>query len=136
MRCVQFCTHLTIPNRSPLPPARPVPFTEGIPGEPLVPSRPATYRPLGHRPRVDARPTARQRGYDWRWQEYARQFLKEHPLCARCEAAGRTTAAAVVDHITPHRGNAALFDDAANHQPLCKRCHDRKTATEDRQTSG
>jgi 5-methylcytosine-specific restriction endonuclease McrA len=41
-----------------------------------------------------------------------------------CEAAGLTVAATVVDHITPHKGDAALFWDPANWQPLCKRCHD------------
>jgi 5-methylcytosine-specific restriction endonuclease McrA len=40
--------------------------------------------------------------------------------------------AQVVDHITPHRGDPAKFWDAANWQALCKRCHDRKTMTEDR----
>lgn len=37
----------------------------------------------------------------------------------------------VVDHIKPHRGDKVLFWDSANWQPLCKECHDRKTATED-----
>lgn len=40
-------------------------------------------------------------------------------------------AATVVDHITPHKGDKALFWQRANWQPLCKRCHDIKTAIED-----
>ena len=39
--------------------------------------------------------------------------------------------ASVVDHIKPHKGDYDLFWDEANHQALCKRCHDIKTATED-----
>jgi 5-methylcytosine-specific restriction protein A len=39
--------------------------------------------------------------------------------------------AAVVDHITPHGGDEALFWDRDNWQPLCKPCHDAKTARED-----
>jgi 5-methylcytosine-specific restriction protein A len=34
----------------------------------------------------------------------------------------------VVDHIKPHKGDRGLFWELANHQALCKRCHDRKTA--------
>lgn len=52
--------------------------------------------------------------------------LARHPLCAECQAA-----ATIVDHVTPHRGDPNLFWDAANWQSLCKRCHDRKTATQD-----
>lgn len=40
-------------------------------------------------------------------------------------------AASVVDHIIPHKGNDDLFWDMSNHQALCKKCHDIKTATED-----
>lgn len=39
--------------------------------------------------------------------------------------------ATVVDHIVPHCGNQQLFWDTDNWQPLCKKHHDRKTATED-----
>jgi 5-methylcytosine-specific restriction endonuclease McrA len=34
------------------------------------------------------------------------------------------TAATVVDHIVPHRGNEALFWSIDNWQPLCQPCHD------------
>jgi 5-methylcytosine-specific restriction protein A len=37
----------------------------------------------------------------------------------------------VVDHIVPHKGEKVAFWNRANWQPLCKRCHDIKTATED-----
>lgn len=54
-------------------------------------------------------------------------ILQEHPICANC----RNAPASVVDHIKPHKGDYDLFWDEANHQALCKRCHDIKTATED-----
>ena len=38
--------------------------------------------------------------------------------------------ATVVDHIIPHKGDMDIFWDEDNWQPLCKRCHDQKTATE------
>jgi len=39
--------------------------------------------------------------------------------------------ARIVDHVIPHRGDQELFWDTSNWQPLCKRCHDVKTAGED-----
>ena len=78
------------------------------------------------------RASASVRGYDGRWKKARIRFLKAHPLCAECRKQGRLVKATVVDHITPHRGDAKLFWDESNWQPLCKRCHDHKTMTEDR----
>lgn len=41
------------------------------------------------------------------------------------------TPATVVDHVIPHKGDKKFFWDENNWQPLCKRHHDIKTATED-----
>ena len=41
-----------------------------------------------------------------------------------CKDLGAITEASVVDHIQPHKGDYDLFWDGANHQPLCKHCHD------------
>ena len=65
-----------------------------------------------------------------RWRKARRFFLSRHPLCAACEADGKLETATVVDHIRPHRGDMELFWDEGNWQPLCKRCHDVKTAAE------
>ncbi len=51
-------------------------------------------------------------------------YLAEHPLCVMCEAAGIATAAGVVDHIIPHRGDRVLFWDRGNWQSLCTEHHD------------
>ena len=72
------------------------------------------------------RQTAHQRGYDHHWQRAARAFLAQHPICVTCHRL-----AEAVDHITPHKGDRSLFWDMANWQPLCQRCHNTKTATED-----
>ena len=63
------------------------------------------------------------------------QLLRE-PFCRECAKRGDRIWATVVDHIKPHRGSWPLFIDPANHQSLCKRCHDRKTALEQRKTGG
>jgi len=78
------------------------------------------------------RASASARGYDSRWNKARIRFLKAHPLCVECQKQGRLVKAAVVDHITPHRGDAKLFWDESNWQSLCKNCHDHKTMTEDR----
>jgi 5-methylcytosine-specific restriction protein A len=69
-----------------------------------------------------------------RWRIARMHFLAEHPLCMcpACDSGkSRVTAATVVDHIKPHRGDLALFWDETNWQAMSKPCHDRKTATED-----
>lgn len=78
------------------------------------------------------RKTANERGYDRRWQQARKFYLRRHPWCVRCKAAGILTPATVVDHIKPHRGDPELFWDTKNWQPLCKSCHDKKTMTDDR----
>ena len=77
------------------------------------------------------RGSAAARGYGRRWQRLRLQFLQRHPLCEACKAEDRLTAATVVDHIEPHRGDQRLFWDQNNWQALCKPCHDAKTARED-----
>lgn len=77
------------------------------------------------------RESAYKRGYNRRWQQVSKSYLANHPFCVRCLAKGKHTHATVVDHIRPHKGNQTLFWDKNNWQPLCKECHDRKTATED-----
>lgn len=78
------------------------------------------------------RGTAHQRGYDAEWEKERTKFLDDNPLCVDHKRRGFIEAATVVDHIVPHKGDKVLFWDKNNWQPLCKSCHDRKTATEDR----
>jgi len=67
--------------------------------------------------------TTAQRGYGGRWQRERLLFLAQHPLCLMCEVEGRVTAATVVDHITPHKGDYDLMWDASNWQALCPTHH-------------
>lgn len=75
--------------------------------------------------------SASSRGYGKTWQRESKRFLRSHPLCELCASRGRYVKATVVDHKTPHRGDARLFWDQTNWQALCKACHDHKTAVED-----
>lgn len=67
--------------------------------------------------------TTGQRGYDYKWQKARERFLFDNPLCVYCQREGRVTAASVVDHITPHQGDQALFWRQSNWQQLCASCH-------------
>lgn len=78
---------------------------------------------------------AARRGYGSRWQKARAGYLKVHPLCVECQKKNRLTAASVVDHIKPHRGDPVLFWDEENWQSLCKPCHDKKTGREDSKPS-
>ncbi len=76
------------------------------------------------------RGSARERGYTTEWDKFARAFLASNPLCQYCATQGRVSAAELVDHIVPHRGDAALFwPDTPGQEmtwfaPCCKTCHD------------
>lgn len=65
----------------------------------------------------------------WTKQLRPEQLMRE-PFCRTCRAKGIRTRASVVDHVIPFRGDWDLFANTANHQSLCKNCHDRKTAQE------
>lgn len=72
---------------------------------------------------------AAQRGYNAEWRTQRRRFLSAHPLCVECLKENRLTAATVVDHIIPHRGDMKLFWDKNNWQPLCAAHHNLKTGS-------
>ena len=77
------------------------------------------------------------RVYGSKWDRARKEFLQLHPLCAMCKEQGVISAAAVVDHIVPHRlklaihsGNREeiakaqkLFWDRKNWQGLCTSHH-------------
>jgi 5-methylcytosine-specific restriction endonuclease McrA len=77
-----------------------------------------------------------ERGYDWRWKKARIRFLTRNPLCCYCQAKGIITAANVVDHKIPHRGDKALFWDESQWQPLCDSCHSSEKQREEKRTAG
>ena len=59
-----------------------------------------------------------------RWLARRARQLATEPLCRSCRKRGKTTAATVADHVTPHRGDADLFWHGEL-QSLCASCHSR-----------
>jgi 5-methylcytosine-specific restriction enzyme A len=81
--------------------------------------------------------TAANRGYGWQHQKERERHLRQHPLCVRCLAAGRITAASVLDHIIPIRTAPERQHDPSNWQSLCagkgtSDCHRLKTIEDKR----
>jgi 5-methylcytosine-specific restriction protein A len=107
--------------------------------ESAMPLKPPIHRAPGFKSTAEvkraldrARPSAARRGYGPRWRRARAAYLVLNPLCVRCQAAGYIRSSTVVDHVVPHRGDKRLFWDEANWAPLCKPCHDAKTAREGR----
>lgn len=67
--------------------------------------------------------TTAERGYGGRWQRARVAFLRSNPLCVHCQREGLVTAATLVDHRIPHRGDMVLFWDQTNWDPLCATHH-------------
>jgi 5-methylcytosine-specific restriction enzyme A len=67
-----------------------------------------------------------------RWKRLRRLQMAEFPLCRMCEAAGRTTPATLVDHITPAKDDVELFFDMNNLQSICRPCHDSAKRKDER----
>ena len=78
---------------------------------------------------IDARRgTARERGYDTKWEKFRAWFLQQpgNQYCRRCfEQEGKMALVEVVHHIIPisERPDLRLVED--NCQPLCRNCHER-----------
>jgi hypothetical protein len=77
------------------------------------------------------RGSARERGYTRRWEKARLAYLRSSPLCVMCAAQGKVTAANVVDHKVPHRGDQALFWDVDNWQSLCTPHHNSTKQSEE-----
>ena len=80
------------------------------------------------------RGSSNKRGYTYRWQKEREVYLIRNPLCENClNKHDVIRAATEVDHIEPHKGDMKLFWDSDNNwQGLCKSCHSKKTAKEQR----
>lgn len=75
---------------------------------------------------------ANERGYDFRWMHWSRNFLSRNPQCCRCPRP-----ATVTDHKIPfeimkdwYGGNTYQDED---YQPMCTACNVQKGRTEDAQ---
>ena len=64
-----------------------------------------------------------------RWRTARKYFLMENYECVKCREYGKYTPATVVDHIKAVNDGGDFWDQD-NWQPLCKHCHNSKSARE------
>jgi len=95
-----------------------------------MPIMPPTFHPHGLTPEDRERTYDKDRGsrstrlYDRRWYRARAQHLARSPLCRYCELQGKgPTAATLVDHLYPHKGDVRLFWMASLWVSSCDRCH-------------
>ena len=100
-----------------------------------MPMMPPRFRPAGQRERAEVRReadqrrgSARERGYTSAWDKASKGHLERSPLCIYCLMgawgdAPRTTAATLVDHLIPHRGDQAVFWTRRDWISSCAPCH-------------
>lgn len=87
----------------------------------------AQKREKERKARADAaRPSARERGYDTKWDRERAEYLKAHPRCQHVHNDGKLCGrpSTVVHHIVAHKGDRKLFWRRSNWLPVCKACHD------------
>lgn len=65
----------------------------------------------------------------WPWRKLRKRFKEANPLCVKCKAEGRTTAAVYVDHIQRIEDGGAKLDES-NLQSLCGFHHNSKSGKE------
>lgn len=82
-------------------------------------------------PRTDNRPPELNKLYGRRWKALRKQILEDNPLCIDCLKEGKTEVAREVHHTIRHHGNPQIFWNSPL-EPLCEKCHDKKTALERR----
>ena len=58
-----------------------------------------------------------------RWTRLRKRYLSKHPLCERCEAAGRVEPAIDVHHQVERLDAPQLAYSEDNLEALCKPCH-------------
>src|SRR5690242_18354744 len=75
-----------------------------------MPFKTTTLKPANYTPPAP-RLSAYQRGYDRRWREASKWFLRRNLMCMCPQCQGKGLPADCVDHIVPHRGDKALFWD-------------------------
>jgi hypothetical protein len=73
--------------------------------------------------------------YPKNWTKIRKEFISKHPLCRSCELFGTIALACEVDHIKPLAKGGEPADEN-NLQSLCRPCHVRKTAADNKYAPG
>lgn len=69
---------------------------------------------------------------DRKYRKWRSCMLAKEPLCRLCRAKGIIRAADELDHIVRRSDAPERVMDESNVQSLCRECHERKTAEENK----
>ncbi len=74
---------------------------------------------------------------DWpyntaQWRKLRLAKLASKPMCETCESRGDVVPAKAVDHMTPINAGGDPFPPLHRLMSMCERCHNEKTAANDR----
>lgn len=83
---------------------------------------PIAMAPGGRRARTARanRKSAAKRGYDRKHRKARERYLREHPLCERCELESKVSPSIILHH----RDGDPTNRDPANFEALCRDCHE------------
>jgi 5-methylcytosine-specific restriction enzyme A len=84
------------------------------------------HRKAEYQRQDDRRGSAASRGYDSAWRKNRIWYLRQHPLCERCEAQGKVVVAILVHH----RDHNPKNNTAENFESLCVPCHEEEHKAE------
>lgn len=75
----------------------------------------------------EKRGSARERGYDTKWDKFREWFMQQpgNQYCHRCFKQGEIVKAEVVHHIIPVSERPDLRLVSSNCQSLCRECHEK-----------
>ena len=101
-----------------------------MPSKPTVKRKPWTEKRVQHQRVKDMRWFYNSR----KWRKFSRDYKNKNPFCVQCEADGIVKQSEVTDHIETYEVCPDGFDldklEEKYMQPLCKKCHDRKSGKE------
>lgn len=101
-----------------------------------MPNKPTVKRKPWHEERVQHKRTKDMRWFynSRKWRKFSKEYKQRNPLCVSCEANGIIREAKVTDHKQTFEVCPEGFDldnlQEKYVQPLCKKCHDRKSGKE------
>lgn len=84
-------------------------------------------RKVARKERDERRGSSTERGYDWKWRQFALRYLSENPLCRDCDGNGKVTPATDVHHIKKLVDYPEYKFDEDWLLGLCSDCHDSRT---------
>ncbi len=80
----------------------------------------------------DERLPAHKRGYNYKWKQFSKKYLENHPVCVMCGAPATVTDHCAMPADVMLRLYGEFVYDEEMYVPLCHSCNTRKGLNEDK----